>query len=141
MTDTHTYDILNGQDAFRPDVNLSGLQAADTLYIMKFSIIRGIQENDEFTTALFGKIQDNNYCSLFLTSKEGYSYNATDSQHHHLSYLDANFAAYKSKLGVDGFWISPVDSSRVTLIETRLPLWVRSGNTPISGEPLFVRSE
>lgn len=127
--------ILEG-DPFRQGY-YEGLEAETLLRDHRFSLIRGLHIANVFETALFGKVLSNNYCTLFLVSKKGENYSGT--QHQHLSYLDANFQAYKDKLGVEGFYIAPIDESRVSLIETRLPLWERRGYAPYSGEPLFVR--
>lgn len=131
-----TYDIISSGDSPFSFDPYSGLGGEADLRTHRFFPIRGVHSGGVFLTALFGKVVPNNLCTLYLVSKIGEGYSGT--QHQHLSYLDANFQAYKDKLRVSGFCIVPLEPRRVSLIESRLPLWDRRVDTS-KGEPMFVR--
>lgn len=134
------YSIID--DTPVPDASLVNLEEYDKIQGHGYRIIRGVYSNGYWESALLTKNSTSDsgtqYGPLLLVSSVGVNQNNVD--HHHITHLDANFDAYKTAVGVEEFWISPVDD-RASLMATRFPLWVRTGDTPISGEPLFIRSE
>ena len=134
------YSIID--DTSLPDASLANLEEYDNIQSHGYEIIRGVYSNGYWESALLTKhvFSDSGtrYGPLLLVSSVGVNQNHVD--HHHISHLDANFDAYKTAVGVEEFWISPI-GDRVSLMATRFPLWVRTGDTPYTGEPLFIRSE